>query len=47
MIWKSMPFSYSTMRQRWEKGQVVPEYRFIIIVKAFEVIETRHARLCV
>jgi len=40
-----MPFSYSTMRQRWEKGQVVPEYRFIMIVKAFEKIEPRDARL--
>src|SRR3989304_1593957 len=25
-----MPFSYSTMRQRCENGQVVPEYRFIM-----------------
>ena len=25
MTWKSMPFSYSTKRQRWLKGQVVPE----------------------
>src|SRR5262245_45223600 len=31
MIWKSMPFSYSTMRQRCENGSVVPEYRFIIL----------------
>jgi hypothetical protein len=25
MIWKSIPFSCSTMRQRWLKGSVVPE----------------------
>jgi hypothetical protein len=25
MIWKSMPFSCSTMRQRWLNGSVVPE----------------------
>ena len=25
MTWKSMPFSYSTKRQGWLKGQVVPE----------------------
>ena len=30
MIWKSMPFSCSTMRQRWLKGSVVPEYRVIM-----------------
>jgi hypothetical protein len=26
-----MPFSNSTKRQRWEKGQVVPEYSTIIL----------------
>jgi hypothetical protein len=26
-----MPFSNSTSRQRWENGQVVPEYRTIMI----------------
>ncbi|MND09310.1 hypothetical protein D3C83_325270 [compost metagenome] len=25
MIWKSMPFSNRTIRQRWLNGQVVPE----------------------
>jgi hypothetical protein len=25
-----MPFSNSTKRQRWEKGQVVPEYSTIM-----------------
>jgi len=30
MTWKSMPFSYSTKRQRWLKGQVVPEYSCIM-----------------
>jgi hypothetical protein len=25
-----MPFSNNTSRQRWEKGQVVPEYRTIM-----------------
>ncbi len=26
-----MPFSESTMLQRWEKGQGVPEYKFIMV----------------
>jgi hypothetical protein len=26
-----MPFSNNTSRQRWENGQVVPEYRTIMI----------------
>ena len=30
MTWKSMPFSYSTKRQRWLKGSVVPEYSCIM-----------------
>ncbi|WP_238400625.1 hypothetical protein [Burkholderia thailandensis] len=29
-ISKSIPFSNSTSRQRWENGQVVPEYRTIM-----------------
>src|SRR5512139_1488851 len=32
MIWKSMPFSCSTMRQRWLNGSVVPEYSVIMAV---------------
>jgi hypothetical protein len=30
MIWKSIPFSCSTIRQRWLKGSVVPEYSVIM-----------------
>jgi hypothetical protein len=30
-ISKSMPFSNKTKRQRWENGQVVPEYKTIIL----------------
>src|SRR5664279_2768671 len=30
MIWKSMPFSCRTIRQRWLNGSVVPEYKVII-----------------
>jgi hypothetical protein len=28
-----MPFSNNTSRQRWENGQVVPEYRTIMFLK--------------
>src|SRR5450830_968314 len=30
-ISKSMPFSNKTKRQRWENGQVVPEYNTIMV----------------
>jgi hypothetical protein len=30
-----MPFSNNTSRQRWENGQVVPEYKTIMIKSPF------------
>src|SRR5437764_2520963 len=37
MIWKSIPFSCRTIRQRWLKGSVVPEYKVIMVVSAASV----------
>src|SRR5262249_1712095 len=44
MISKSMPFSYSTIRQRWEKGSVIPEYSVIMLFDVFPEFVLEHQR---